>query len=471
MKKRTAKILTGLAIVLVVLGVTYAIWVGISAAKLRGAYAALEKDGRPMRTEEVIPPTVEDIENAALLYESAALLLKAMPARWEDVPDEAVLSAKEIDARNKSKDLLGHLGHLSGTFLKESLAEGRRARLELLLAEDIVTEALAIVRLGTERPSCRFDLDYEAGLNMSLSPVLDMRNLQRILGAKARLEAEAGRAQSAWKLALTQLRFADALRTEPVIISQVVRFSQIALTCQTVQRACATAPPSQEQHESLVALFEGLDDIAPLVTAIDADRVLVGEPVFRQSKDELKQTIRQYVYEDKDYAPDILFWFRTRRICFKPVLLADHAAYLRFMHGSARLFEGTSSSDEVETLERLEEEAGRRQILTGVLMPAMFRLMALHGRMTAEIRITRAGLALLRYKQEHGTWPETLDMLGLEDLEDPFVGGLLQYRPEGDGFVLYSVGDDEEDNGGAAKKPKQEKDFDIVWHFPDQPTR
>jgi len=471
MKKRTVRILTGIAIALVALGVIYALWVSISAAKLRRAYAALEKDGRPMRAEEVIPPAIEGTENAALLYESAALLLKAMPARWDDVPDATVLSAKEANARDKSKDLLGHLSYLSDTFLKESLEEGRRTKLEALLAEDIVTQALAIVQLGTERPSCRFDLDYEAGLNILLSPVIDMRNLLRILGAKTRVEAEAGRPQRAWELALTQLRLADAPRTEPTIISQLVRNFAIGNACRTLQRVCSVAPPSQQQYESLMALFQGLDDIAPLVASIDAERVLVGEWVFRQPKDELKQTIREYVYEDKDYIPDILNWFRFKRICFKPAFLADHAAYLQFMRGSARLFEGASASDAVETLRRLETEAARRHGVAMALMPGMFRLMAMHGRMAAEIRITRAGLALLRHKQQRGTWPETLNMLGLEGLEDPFVGKPLRYRPDGDGFVLYSVGDDEEDNGGVAKEPTQEKDFDIVWHFPDQPTR
>jgi len=471
MRKRTVRILTGLAVVLVAWGVIYAIWVGISAAKLRRAYAALEKDGRPVRAEEVIPPAVEDIENAALLYESAALLLKAMPARWEDVPDEAALSAQEANARDKSKNLLGHLGYLSDAFLKESLEADKRAKLETLLGEDIVTQALAIVKLGTERPSCRFDLEYEAGLRMSLSPVLDMRNLQRILGAKARLEAEAGRPQSAWELALTQLRFADALRAEPVIISQLVRFSQIALTCRTVHRVCVVAPPSQQQYDDLVGLLEGLDDIAPLVVCVDAERVLVGEWVFDQSKDELKQTLRQYVYHDQNYAPDMLKWFRFKRICFKPAFLADHAAYLRFMHGSIRLFERPSSHNELDALERLEWIGERRHPLTDTLAPAMGHLKRRHARMAAEIRITRAGLALLRHQQQRGAWPETLETLGLEGLEDPFVGGPLRYRPDGDGFVLYSVGDDEEDNGGVAKKPKQEKDFDIVWHFPSQPTR
>ncbi|UCD52224.1 MAG: hypothetical protein JSW27_06205 [Phycisphaerales bacterium] len=357
MKKRTARILTGIAIVLAALGVIYAVWVSLSAAKLRRAYAALEQDGRPMRADEVIPPPVEDIENAALLYESAALLLKAMPARWDNVPGEAAPSREEASARDKSKNLLGHLSYLSNAFLKESLAEEKWAQLELLLAEDIVTEALAIVRLGTERPSCRFDLDYKAGLNMLLSPVIDMRDLLRILGAKARLEAEADRPQNAWDLALTQLRLADALRTEPTIISQLVRNFGIGNACQTLQRACGATPPSPQQYEDFVTLLEGLDDIAPLVASVDAERLLAGEWVFGQSKNELTQTIRQYVYEDEDYAPGILLWLRIQRTCFKPALLADHAAYLRFMHRSAGLFEGPPSRDMWKVQERAEAEA------------------------------------------------------------------------------------------------------------------
>ena len=77
MRKRTVKILKIIAIVLVVLSLIYAIATGVSWAKLRNAYAALEKAGQPMEAKDVIPPDVPDAENAALLYESAIMLLKA----------------------------------------------------------------------------------------------------------------------------------------------------------------------------------------------------------------------------------------------------------------------------------------------------------------------------------------------------------------------------------------------------------
>ena len=80
MRKRTVKILKIVAVILVVLSLIYAIAVGVSGAKLRRVYADLKNDNRPMKKADVIPPEVPDSENAALLYESAALLLKAQPA-------------------------------------------------------------------------------------------------------------------------------------------------------------------------------------------------------------------------------------------------------------------------------------------------------------------------------------------------------------------------------------------------------
>jgi len=80
MRKRTVKILKGIGIAIVVLALIYAVATAVSFAKLRRAYADLEKAGRPMKPANVIPPAVPDTENAALLYESDILLLKAQPA-------------------------------------------------------------------------------------------------------------------------------------------------------------------------------------------------------------------------------------------------------------------------------------------------------------------------------------------------------------------------------------------------------
>lgn len=469
MKKRTVKTLTGLAGVLVALGLVYVIWLGISAIRLRRAYAALEKDGRPVEAGQVIPVQVPETENAALLYKSAALLLAATPAPWNDEPIPEGISRDESINRERLRNLMGYLGHLSHAFLTGSMEPDKRAELEALFARDVVMQSLSTIELGTERPSCRFDRDYQAGLNMPLPFLLHIKDLTNILGAKARLEDQAGRLSNAWDLALTQLQFANALRADPIIVSQVVRISQISLACQTVQHLCAAGLPNEQQYDALELVLRGFDDISPLIVAVDGERLLFGEWVFDQPPDKLKQIVQEYVYEE--YAPSVFRWLQSQRVCFRPALLADHAAYVHIMHEHVRHLEGEYARADFGTAERAADEAEQRHPLTGALVPAMRRVKHLYACMTAEVRVTRAGLALLRYQQEHDAWPESLDTLDLEALDDPFVEGPLRYQPETDGFLLYSLGPDQQDDGGRPQEPKQETGYDIVWHFPGPSAR
>ena len=99
-------------------------------------------------------------------------------------------------------------------------------------------------------------------------------------------------------------------------------------------------------------------------------------------------------------------------------------------------------------------------------------------RVVTHLHLTRAGLALLQYQQAHGAFPETLAALGVEGLTDPYTGKSLLYRPEGAGFVVYSVGQDGQDNGGFPKPEREDSDprrrhapYDEVWRFPNPKTQ
>jgi hypothetical protein len=84
----------------------------------------------------------------------------------------------------------------------------------------------------------------------------------------------------------------------------------------------------------------------------------------------------------------------------------------------------------------------------------------------AHAHITRAGLALLKYKQVHGAYPASLDALDLEGLTDPFSQKPLFYHAEGENFSIYSVGENQQDNQGKPWERKHEEYDDIAWHFP-----
>jgi hypothetical protein len=67
-------------------------------------------------------------------------------------------------------------------------------------------------------------------------------------------------------------------------------------------------------------------------------------------------------------------------------------------------------------------------------------------------RLVMADLAVRTFAAEKGRFPNSLEELVPKYLatvpEDPFSGQPLRYRVEGTTYVLYSVGQDRQDDGG-----------------------
>lgn len=86
----------------------------------------------------------------------------------------------------------------------------------------------------------------------------------------------------------------------------------------------------------------------------------------------------------------------------------------------------------------------------------------------ARARVTLAALAVERYRLAEGHLPKSLDNLVPAYMEivpeDPFNGQSLRYRRLKTGFVIYSVGEDLSDNGGAEiNKRKLDPSGKLIW--------
>jgi len=114
-----------------------------------------------------------------------------------------------------------------------------------------------------------------------------------------------------------------------------------------------------------------------------------------------------------------------------------------------------------------------------VLAPAFARVSELSYRSRAQIEALVTTIAAIRYKRAHGDYPESLDRLLEADLlkelpMDPYSDKPLVYRRTHDGFILYSLGPDFDDDGGEvpespAAEPRwfqwPEKGDAVFWPF------
>ena len=88
-------------------------------------------------------------------------------------------------------------------------------------------------------------------------------------------------------------------------------------------------------------------------------------------------------------------------------------------------------------------------------------------RLLTDRRGNRILIALKRYKNKTGEWPESLDEIRSsvpeEVLADPFGNGRLVYRPIDGGFKLYGKGKNKVDEGGMRARGSDEKDPPDDW--------
>ncbi len=101
----------------------------------------------------------------------------------------------------------------------------------------------------------------------------------------------------------------------------------------------------------------------------------------------------------------------------------------------------------------------RGGLLTRLLWPSLARVLELDTRCAAEALLAQTALAVERYRLAEGHLPESLENLVPAYMEavpkDPFDGRRLRYFTPEKGFVVYSVGDDLTDNGGAERNSEK----------------
>ena len=445
MKQGTAKILKWIAGVVLALALAYVVLQIYAGRVLQNVYAALEADGRPMKIEQIIPSEIPDADNAALVYEAVVLKLKAEKLGEESIFEKLAGLAEEI------------LGHAEET-LDENSSERARKEFWELSQTDTVSKALDDLQKGTAKPGCRFNLDYSKGFEMGFGPFRELMNLSQVLCAFALGQVEDGNETASWDAAVSALRFADALRDEPLLISQLVRGTQFSEAVEAIHELTKNSLPTKPQFELLGRSLNGFDTINPLVASLDGERLLMAEPAFS----DLKALALGLAELDKSAMDRLGMSFHL----YSPLLKLDHATYLNFVRESTDLFaQPYSLNDRVFENERIENLPWYA-LLTAIVTPSFYQAKVAGVSMIAKARITRAGLAVLKHKEENGAYPEKLSGLGEGEWIDPFTGKPLIYKTTPTGFTLYSLGENQVDDNGSEEGLQKEHKGDVVWRYP-----
>lgn len=426
--------------------VIYTVLLLVSGVKLRSARERLAASGRPMSVEQIIPRKIADKDNAALLFQSAALLFKSGGEMW-----------KSIDINN-----------LSGT---------NRDEIVKFMQSGEVLEALDIIRKGTERAECRYDLDYAKGPEMLLPHVSDLRATARILAVQTKLMAEKGDNEGAWKNLIIGYKLADALRSEPILISQLVRMAVFAVIDQSVVDLCKVSLPNDAQCDAVADAVKPFADVSPFVRSMDGERLLFAEWAFALMESDPGKTLALISMDNSESAVNRL----AARVLFcKPFRQFMHASYLDVMSDMTKFMEAPYYIVPMSEGRRIVDNIPQWNIIARMLVPTLSNVQIRIAHLMAQAELTGTAMSLMRHKVAHGGFPATLPECDAKFLPaqpvDPFSGKSLLYRQEGNGFVLYSIGGNMKDDGAKPEPSSEEKEklstaerdlkaWDLVWKY------
>jgi ABC-type transport system involved in multi-copper enzyme maturation permease subunit len=391
--------------------------------------------------------------------------LDELEAKRKAIPEERN-STYQVPAIPDERRVLGSLPWHSGSHwpprdlvqaLKDLAPEVQLSERQLrLLTEGLedVENALVQARRLVDFPEGRNPITYSRdGIGTLLPWTHRPHSIAMVLGYDVLLRAQEGDIDGALASCRAMINAGRILGDEPTFISMLVRITCRAHIPPRIERSLAQGQASEGALASLQRQLEQEESEPLLLVGARGERAIMDRFMQFREEGRLSGTsvlAIQQMYGMKLSLSDWAILLTGLN------LRSQRAALLRF------------SNQIVEIAKQpLEEQYARLQELKDKApeLPPVARALAgpdrswviekgaeTYRRSRACLRCAIALIALERYRLAHGAWPESLDALTPKFLsevpKDPYDGRLLRYRRLPDGVVVYSIGQDGQDNGG-----------------------
>jgi hypothetical protein len=242
-----------------------------------------------------------------------------------------------------------------------------------------------------------------------------------------------------------EINAARSTGDDPTVIALLVRIACIEIALADLQRVLAQRVLPPEELLALQALLQREIDEPRLRRALRGERAIGLQMCGAVRDGRVKRSaLRGGVGPAwRDWFTD---WLPTGRSI-------DRAGYLRAMN---ELVEACKLPVErrADEVARLSDEWQRRDAVLTAQLPACNKVVIADARGQAKLRCALTAVAAERYRQAQGSWPDAPEALVRADFLkavpiDPYDGKSLRFRRIADGLLIYAVGMDRVDNGGA----------------------
>jgi hypothetical protein len=343
------------------------------------------------------------------------------------------------------------------------------------------------LRLASGRTHSRFPLQYDLDdpARTLLWHLAKIKAACLPLNLQACAELAGGETDKAAADVKLMLYLADSVKTEPFLLSFLVRAACFQIAVQPVWEGLAERRWTEAQLQELQARFQHYDFLADLAQSLKAERafgILEVDQVKKKGLgldplaniEDIGRTTQREEFLNLVGRMMPAGWYELERLNYCTIFDAKMKGAMD--RAAERVFPGRIASNSRQFPDQPESTSldsilNHRVIAIRVLpfLPKMPIKAAVPQTAANQAAIA---CALERYRLAKGQFPEKLAALTPQYMSrlphDVITGQPYKYRRTDDGqFILYSVGWNEKDDGGVpGKRLFDDKDGDWVWDYP-----
>ncbi len=429
----------GILLVGTLSAVLYAARPYIYSGDIAAELARLRAAGKPVSEEDLAPPSIPERENAENVYREAFVLLKR-DGYYAGVQRRAP----------------------SGWYGPRNAEYWLAAREYVAAAQD----ALAIAAEAARMPKCAF----REGWWPDFAPehVSRLRTLARVFAVRATLNARDNKMNEAVEDLKSIIGISQSVRDEPSMASALSQAAIVRTAAEALGECLSYHTVTTRQARELYDQFGRIDLKSSFVKALEGARAALLTQLDKIQARAVGGSTQPGTEIEKvlgRWAPLLL---KAQIRVEKRILLQEMAKTIREADLSYRDFVLRRSRP------HNDRPFARRAMVAPSLVPAFDRARAARDHGIAAAAGSRIALALEAHCNAKGTYPNSLSELtkepGWKIEKDPFSAADFIYKKLPKGFLLYSIGEDFEDDGGSFDgNPGQHsagsfgRRGDIVW--------
>jgi hypothetical protein len=346
---------------------------------------------------------------------------------------------------------------LSNDLIQLASLDSLSAKQVAALKEALIKDAPALREASrlADLPTGRYPVDWKEP-DPLLTPLPHLATIiavQQVLFCDALRHTQNGDLDEALKSTRALLNAGRSIGDEPTLHSQVIRVSVHLLAAQALERILAHGQPTDGALKETQVLFEDEGAQPLLLRAARACRAGREDllDILQESRANL-DFLDEVSDDGGNSLADLVTLFFSNPGTNQPSLVRGiHAWLLNYL----------TEFVEIARLPQDQQAARLQTLLSSIqtcpkagraLIPTVGKIVEAFNNSQAFMRCSAAAMAIERFRQTKGAWPEDLNALVPAYLAavpiDPHDGKRVCYRKYPEGVVVYSVGADSEDNGG-----------------------